>query len=84
MAINSAYHITIKNDNEIIEQVISLDYNTGINYIEQWAEKCKARLTKLCSAYGLITIEIPKHAILFTHTLLQRSVYYKNHYNIWR
>ena len=52
MHIDSAYHITIKNDNEIIEQAISLDYNTGINYIEQWAERCKARLTKLCSAYG--------------------------------
>ena len=33
MDVNSAYHIKIENDNEIIEQAISLDYNTGISYI---------------------------------------------------
>ena len=75
MHIDSAYHITIKNDNEIIEQAISLDYNTGINYIEQWAEKCKARLTKLCSAYGLITIEIPEgRDIIYAYTITEVGV----------
>ena len=79
MPINSAYHIAIKNNNETIEQVISLDYNTGINYIERWAEKCKARLTKLCSAYGLISIEIPEgRDIIYTYTITEVGVL-KNH-----
>lgn len=79
MPINSAYHIAIKNNNETIEQVISLDYNTGINYIERWAEKCKARLTKLCSAYGLISIEIPEgRDIIYAYTITEVGVL-KNH-----
>ena len=75
MDIDSAYHIAIKNDDETIAQVISLDYKTGISYVEQWAEKCKARLTKLCSAYGLITIEIPEgRDIIYTYTITEVGV----------
>lgn len=78
MPIDSAYYVKIKNNDETVEQVISLDYNTGINYIERWAEKCKARLTKLCSTYGLITIEIPEgRDIIYTYTITVLSVLQK-------